>query len=33
MGHENIQTTLKYSKVTSQRAEKVALLAFDTDGC
>jgi integrase/recombinase XerD len=29
MGHENIQTTLKYSKVTSQRAEQVALLAFE----
>ena len=28
MGHENIQTTLKYSKVTSQRAEQVAQLAF-----
>lgn len=29
MGHENIQTTLKYSKVTSQRAEQVAQLAFE----
>jgi integrase/recombinase XerD len=29
MGHENIQTTLKYSKVTSQRAEQVAQLSFE----
>ncbi len=29
MGHENIQTTLRYSKVTSQRAEQVAQLAFE----
>jgi dienelactone hydrolase len=29
MGHENIQTTLQYSKVTSQRAEQVAQLAFE----
>lgn len=29
MGHENIQTTLKYSKVTSQRAEQAAQLAFE----
>jgi len=28
MGHENIQTTLRYSKVTSQRAEEVAQIAF-----
>ncbi len=28
MGHEKIQTTLRYSKVTSQRAEEVAQLAF-----
>jgi len=30
MGHENIQTTLRYSKVTSQRAEEVAQQAFKT---
>ncbi len=29
MGHEKIQTTLRYSKVTSQRAEEVAQLAFE----
>jgi integrase/recombinase XerD len=29
MGHENIQTTLRYSKVTSQRAEEVAQSAFN----
>lgn len=29
MGHENIQTTLRYSKVTSQRAEEVAQQAFE----
>jgi len=29
MGHENIQTTLRYSKVTSSRAEQVAQLAFE----
>lgn len=28
MGHEKIQTTLRYSKVTSQRAEEIAQLAF-----
>ena len=28
MGHEKIQTTLRYSKVTSQRAQEVALHAF-----
>jgi len=28
MGHEKIQTTLRYSKVTSQRAKEVALYAF-----
>jgi len=28
MGHESIQTTLKYQKVTSQRAEEVAQLAL-----
>lgn len=28
MGHESIQTTLRYQKVTSQRAEEVAQLAF-----
>jgi integrase/recombinase XerD len=29
IGHEEIQTTLRYSKVTSQRAEEVAQLAFE----
>lgn len=29
MGHEKIQTTLRYSKVTSQRAQEVALYAFE----
>lgn len=29
MGHEKIQTTLRYSKVTSLRAEKVAQQAFE----
>jgi len=29
MGHENIQTTLRYQKVTSQRAEEVAHQAFE----
>ncbi|MCL6749979.1 tyrosine-type recombinase/integrase [Nostoc sp. CCCryo 231-06] len=29
MGHEKIQTTLRYSKVTSQRAQEVALQAFE----
>ena len=29
MGHEKIQTTLRYSKVTSQRAQEVAQLAFE----
>ncbi len=29
MGHENIQTTLRYQKVTSRRAEAVAKQAFD----
>jgi integrase/recombinase XerD len=28
MGHESIQTTLKYQKITSQRAEEVAQLAL-----
>jgi integrase len=28
MGHESIQTTLRYQKVTSLRAEEVAQLAF-----
>ncbi|MBC1281293.1 site-specific integrase, partial [Nostoc sp. UCD121] len=28
MGHESIQTTLRYQKVTSQRAEIVAQLAL-----
>lgn len=28
MGHKKIQTTLRYSKVTSQRAEEIAQLAF-----
>ena len=28
MGHESIQTTLRYQKVTSQRAEFVAQLAL-----
>ncbi|MEI2580350.1 MULTISPECIES: tyrosine-type recombinase/integrase [unclassified Scytonema] len=28
MGHENIQTTLRYQKITSQRAEEVAQLAL-----
>lgn len=28
MGHESIQTTLRYQKVTSGRAEEVAQLAF-----
>jgi integrase/recombinase XerD len=28
MGHENIQMTLRYSKVTSRRAEEVAKIAF-----
>jgi integrase/recombinase XerD len=30
MGHESIQTTLRYQKVTSQRAEKVAHQAFNS---
>jgi integrase/recombinase XerD len=30
MGHENIQTTLRYQKVTSSRAEEIAQLAFNT---
>jgi integrase/recombinase XerD len=30
MGHESIQTTLRYQKVTSQRAEEVARLAFES---
>jgi len=29
MGHQNIQTTLRYQKVTSQRAETVAKKAFE----
>lgn len=29
MGHENIQTTLRYQKVTSRRAEAVAKRAFE----
>ncbi len=29
MGHESIQTTLRYSKVTSQKAESAARQAFD----
>ena len=29
MGHEKIQTTLRYSKITSQRAREVALSAFE----
>ena len=28
MGHENIDMTLRYSKVTSRRAEEVAKIAF-----
>ena len=28
MGHENIQTTLRYQKVTSQKAEEAAQKAF-----
>jgi integrase/recombinase XerD len=30
LGHENIQTTLRYQKVTSARADKVAQIALDT---
>jgi len=30
LGHESIQTTLRYQKVTSARAEKVAQIALDT---
>jgi integrase/recombinase XerD len=29
MGHENIQTTLRYQKVTSRRAEAIAKKAFE----
>jgi integrase/recombinase XerD len=29
MGHESIQTTLRYQKVTSQKAEEAARLAFN----
>ncbi|WP_208344971.1 tyrosine-type recombinase/integrase, partial [Aetokthonos hydrillicola] len=29
MGHESIQTTLRYQKITSQRAEQVAQLALN----
>jgi integrase/recombinase XerD len=29
MGHKNIQTTLRYQKVTSSRAEEIAQLALD----
>ncbi|MEH1989107.1 MULTISPECIES: hypothetical protein [unclassified Nostoc] len=29
MGHETIQMTLRYSKVTSRRAKKVAQRAFE----
>ncbi|MHC5613768.1 MAG: hypothetical protein ACYTXA_22910 [Nostoc sp.] len=28
MGHQNIQTTLRYQKVTSSRAESVAKMAL-----
>lgn len=28
LGHQNIQTTLRYQKVTSERAEVVAQTAF-----
>ncbi|MDB9400404.1 site-specific integrase [Microcystis aeruginosa CS-567/02-A1] len=30
MGHESIQTTLRYQKVTPQRAEQVAHQAFNS---
>ena len=30
MGHDNIQTALRYQKVTSSRAETVAQKALDT---
>ena len=30
MGHESIQTTLRYQKVTSARAEKIAQQALKT---
>jgi len=30
MGHENIQTTLRYQKVTSNREEEVAKKALKT---
>jgi hypothetical protein len=30
MGHENIQTTLRYQKVTSRRAESIAKQALET---
>ncbi len=30
MGHENIQTTLRYQKITSSRAESVAKSALNT---
>ena len=30
MGHENIQTTLRYQKVTSARAEEVARQALNS---
>ncbi|QFS52190.1 hypothetical protein [Nostoc sphaeroides] len=29
MGHENIQTTLRYQKITSSRAESVAQSALN----
>lgn len=29
MGHQNIQTTLRYQKITSARAEVAAQSAFD----
>jgi integrase/recombinase XerD len=29
LGHERIQTTLRYQKVTSARAEEVAVKALD----
>jgi integrase/recombinase XerD len=29
MGHESIQTTLRYAQVTSQKAESAARHAFD----
>jgi integrase/recombinase XerD len=29
MGHTDIQTTLRYQKITSERAESIAQKAFD----